>query len=1098
MGVYIRAPAQFYVYPGDGRNRMSDPTNLQQKHQRRPWPNYNAFRPFVMQEFTRRKFTYPTPMNAPFIRMTACTQEPEKGYTYFTLGLHGFGSEDLNIFDVTYGTNREIIGYAYDLNNVKGGIAQKRLIATDELSVSGIPDNLSTAFNDAQRNTIIKEQQRAAQVASGERGDSLPGGAHPIPGINDVVVSRSSPGAPFIATVKWQCYNRAQLEYLRHQFMVVGAHVVIEWGQQFSDRQFTNILEFGDTNKIKTQLADAIMLGRKYVIDTFVEPNTGNYDFLVGTLGQFSIDLDPATGIYQCSTTIYSVGEEMWGLTTDKTFINKTAAIGSPDIANPTTIHDYFLIGSIFDKDIDTNSSNKELVAAYSEAWAKTDTNHTSTNAEYKDFKTNSKDYRFVSWKFITEHMLPRMLALITHPKVKKDIGTFLNLYMSGSSSGSADQEDWIGNNKFLKSTNPDTMVLYRSDAKAPDGFSGAGDFGADPHKAKLNRGVWFNVGMIREAFLTADSMQGGLRTIFSRMNQATVGYWDLSLFFDEEDSRYKIVDNRYGDVIIPAMYKFNVGGQGELLKIEFDSAFPPALISQMAIFASIRARNKPTQAELLKDYPAIGTTGTFIFALNWTNLIDILAPELDQRRGAPSLTIVPADSHVIGATEPDVKSRIGQRVTGDDTTYVTSGMTNVRSAPGTPIGDANIFHGSNVTTPVNVPVVRDSAGPMVYEPTDKKRLTELTIAEVLARQSGKPRQLFAVGKYQWVPVTLRGAVSYTKIDTSRKFDAAAQEELFEAFFIKRPSLGAWYRGSGSRAAAHDSLAHEFAGIPVGKYTETTIRVNGKPVLIKANRNTSAYSGVSGNRSGISAEEVERVLDQRPNKEALKSLISKVESGGSYDAANAGVAGDLGSIGSSKYHAAINNIPVYAATPAVPKPSVPTPTPVATPLSTGINPFTTPPTPSVPPSTTGIAPVSTTTTTTEQTAQEKQNTEQITTRFGSSIIPMVETLPSRMLASITQDGYTNHPQEPNSFVAPFPTETTITLTMLGISGLSIADGFYVDKLPFIFEEYGCFQATQINEHVSSMGWVTSIRGVFRLLNLEAKGAQNPPISELHG
>ena len=87
------------------------------KINRKPYPNFNAFRPFVISELQRRKYSYPTPISAPFVRMTSCKYDPEKNFIFFTLGLHGFNSQDVNIFDATYGNGRDIVGYAYDLNN---------------------------------------------------------------------------------------------------------------------------------------------------------------------------------------------------------------------------------------------------------------------------------------------------------------------------------------------------------------------------------------------------------------------------------------------------------------------------------------------------------------------------------------------------------------------------------------------------------------------------------------------------------------------------------------------------------------------------------------------------------------------------------------------------------------------------------------------------------------------------------------------------------------------------------------------------------------------------------------------------------------------
>lgn len=105
--------------------------------------------------------------------------------------------------------------------------------------------------------------------------------------------------------------------------------------------------------------------------------------------------------------------------------------------------------------------------------------------------------------------------------------------------------------------------------------------------------------------------------------------------------------------------------------------------------------------------------------------------------------------------------------------------------------------------------------------------VTKMSIAEVLELQAGGParRKMFAVGKYQFIPNTLKEAVQNTGIDTSLPFDAATQEKLFEYLVspAKRPRLAAYLDGRSDNVdAALDDLASEFASIPdnsgSGKY----------------------------------------------------------------------------------------------------------------------------------------------------------------------------------------------------------------------------------------------------------------------------------------
>jgi Transglycosylase SLT domain len=109
------------------------------------------------------------------------------------------------------------------------------------------------------------------------------------------------------------------------------------------------------------------------------------------------------------------------------------------------------------------------------------------------------------------------------------------------------------------------------------------------------------------------------------------------------------------------------------------------------------------------------------------------------------------------------------------------------------------------------------------------------------------------------------------------------------------------------------------------------------------------------------------------------------------------------------------------------------------------------------------------------------------TRFGDNILPLIEPNPSAMRNKISRDGYDNYLSKNNSFVAPFPTTTKVELKIQGIGGISIGDGFYVQKLPYIFEKYGCFMVTQLAESITSNGWISKITGYFKVIWLNGEG-----------
>jgi murein DD-endopeptidase MepM/ murein hydrolase activator NlpD len=131
------------------------------------------------------------------------------------------------------------------------------------------------------------------------------------------------------------------------------------------------------------------------------------------------------------------------------------------------------------------------------------------------------------------------------------------------------------------------------------------------------------------------------------------------------------------------------------------------------------------------------------------------------------------------------------------------------------------------------------------------KNLTDMTVGEIM--QAQKENRVFAVGKYQFIPVTLAGAVRHTKIPLNAKFNSATQNRLFDYLIdVKRPEIGAYINGkSNNRRLAIQQLAREFASVGL-EYPEAG-RVRGQ----------SRYAGVGRNRASISPETAGDALDMQ-------------------------------------------------------------------------------------------------------------------------------------------------------------------------------------------------------------------------------------------
>ena len=139
------------------------------------------------------------------------------------------------------------------------------------------------------------------------------------------------------------------------------------------------------------------------------------------------------------------------------------------------------------------------------------------------------------------------------------------------------------------------------------------------------------------------------------------------------------------------------------------------------------------------------------------------------------------------------------------------------------------------------------------------KDLTDMTVGEIMSLQQQK--KLFAVGKYQIIPSTMKEFVSNTDVKPSDKFDARTQEK-FKGYVIdvKRPEVGRYIRGeSDDRTAAAQGLAREFASVGAAR-SET---ISG---FSPASRGDTLYGGQGNNKASISPAEIESALDAEREK----------------------------------------------------------------------------------------------------------------------------------------------------------------------------------------------------------------------------------------
>jgi len=86
------------------------------------------------------------------------------------------------------------------------------------------------------------------------------------------------------------------------------------------------------------------------------------------------------------------------------------------------------------------------------------------------------------------------------------------------------------------------------------------------------------------------------------------------------------------------------------------------------------------------------------------------------------------------------------------------------------------------------------------------------TVGQVMDMQRTR---LYAVGRYQFIPKTLRFAVAMSDVDRMDMFTPETQDKLFAALILyKRPAVGAYIRGNHDHQGwALNELAKEWASV---------------------------------------------------------------------------------------------------------------------------------------------------------------------------------------------------------------------------------------------------------------------------------------------
>lgn len=119
---------------------------------------------------------------------------------------------------------------------------------------------------------------------------------------------------------------------------------------------------------------------------------------------------------------------------------------------------------------------------------------------------------------------------------------------------------------------------------------------------------------------------------------------------------------------------------------------------------------------------------------------------------------------------------------------------------------------------------------------------TRMTIGQIYEWINLTPGQNHAIGRYQFIPATLRRVVEKAGLRASQRFSESVQDRL-AIILIEEAGFASWRAHRLSDATFMDNLARIWAGFPLA---------NGR----------SAYHGHAGNRATVSRSAVQEALTQ--------------------------------------------------------------------------------------------------------------------------------------------------------------------------------------------------------------------------------------------
>jgi len=553
-----------------------------------------------------------------------------KGYKYFTLGLHGYSEINYSTSDL-YGTKGDkglVIGTTY-----KNG--------TQKLVYTHGGGQIST--QNAQGAIVTTAAQSARN--------------YPPPGIINARVERLRNGNVLRFTIDVQCYTQEQLKMLDAVCFVPGMTCVLEWGNQFTTptgtEKITKKLDFTNTTKTTVDILDSMRMPRVDFIKEWCKPNKFNYDFAVAQIANVKTQL--VDNVYKVNVIAYGVADNIMYIAAYATNNPLSPDLISREQSAISSINEYFKLNGKFSSILryltDPNTTEpqyKNKVIRFSDPVdikAKKQALPTSQETGTVN-DLGLEDTFFISMDFFIDAILNNnnptqgILGIINKGLSQESkMSALISPLTNNPTNPDAPNSDTIyaGYNKYLRSTNPETMIIQNNVAREGIGQSTKNikpetikQIGTEATRAigalkdrgertisetiailkqqpfgqnvltesgiaPLTQGVFINSKAVQAAFLNARTVMEGMETLLRNMNAATENYWDLKLYFDDDKQQFRILDDNVRnfkpssqDKIYEFNKKLNSLEEGtigpDVLNIEISTDYPKLLFSQLAI----------------------------------------------------------------------------------------------------------------------------------------------------------------------------------------------------------------------------------------------------------------------------------------------------------------------------------------------------------------------------------------------------------------------------------------------------------------------------------------------------------------------------------